>query len=131
MTRAARLTALLGLLAVAAVALQLPDLPTPAPPPRPQASPTPAPPRPRPTHEREQTGRALPQAVLEQRPLLTHLPIRLAGVTIAAAGPTGDGRTRLTISAGPRGRAYGRALYGRTLRLFGDSGHGYQVRWTE
>lgn len=139
MTRAARAVALGVLLLVAAVALRLPDTefrqPRPAARhPTPTASATPPSVSQRETDRQDRVGaahRRRETRAFDERPLLAALPIRLGGVGIAIEGLAPDGvTTELRVSAGPRGRVYAEALYGRALAAFGDTGGAYEVRWT-
>jgi hypothetical protein len=133
--------ALIGL-ALAAATLERKSLPhppaTPAPRPLTPARPptvTPAPP-----HVRENAidrqdrttarQRQREAAAFDRRPLLSHLPLRLAGITIAIAGLADDERTTiLSLNAGPRSRADALALYRRALTVYDDPGRAYRLRW--
>lgn len=67
----------------------------------------------------------------DRRPLLSVLPLELAGVRIRIAGLAADDRTTiLSISAGRRGRDFAEALYRRALAAYGDSGDEYTVQWS-
>jgi hypothetical protein len=69
--------------------------------------------------------------VFDGRPLLTQLPLELAGVRIDIAGLAADGETTLlSIDPGTRSRAHARAIYRRVLAAYRDTGHAYQLEWT-
>jgi hypothetical protein len=75
--------------------------------------------------ERERESRAF-----DSRPLLTRLPLELAGVRIDIAGLAADGRTTiLSIDPGTRSRAHARAVYEHALAAYRDSGHAYGLEW--
>lgn len=141
MRQATRLAVLAGLFALAAIALQLPDLQTPP------SDPGVAPVTPTPTpvatapepltaaqiNRQDRTSAAQRRRetrAFDRRPLLAALPIELAGVRIDIAGLAADQRTTiLELTPGPRGRAYAWAVYRRALAALGDSGHAYSTRW--
>jgi hypothetical protein len=68
---------------------------------------------------------------LDDRPLLTRLPLRFGGVTIDIAGLAADGHTStLVIDRGPRTRVFASAVYRRALATYHDDGRAYRLRWT-
>lgn len=74
--------------------------------------------------------RARESRAFDRRPLLTQLPLELAGVRIDIAGLAADRETTLlSIDPGPRSRAHARAAYERALAAYRDSGHGYELEW--
>jgi hypothetical protein len=97
---------------------------------------TPAPPqRPRAAFDRQDRASAAQRRreirALDDRPLLSRLPLRFAGVTIDIAGLATDGHTTtLVIDPGPRTRAFASAVYRRALATYGDDGRAYRLRWT-
>jgi hypothetical protein len=68
--------------------------------------------------------------VFDSRPLLTQLPLELAGVRIDIAGLAADRETTLlSIDPGTRSRAHARAIYQHALAAYRDSGHAYEPEW--
>ena len=97
---------------------------------------TPAPPSARPRRDRPpgpQHAGAIASAsrsVFDGRPLLTQLPLELAGVRIDIAGLAADrATTLLSIDPGTRSRAHARAVYRRVLAAYRDAGHAYELEW--
>ncbi len=71
------------------------------------------------------------RALFDGRPLLTQLPLELAGVRIDIAGLAADRETTiLSIDPGTRSRAHARAIYRRVLAAYRDAGHAYELEWT-
>ena len=141
--------ALLGLAAIAATAAaitagtgqpadprEIPPRPAPpAPAGAPAARVTPAPPvlgRETINHQ-DRTSRARRRreaAAFDARPLLTRLPLELAGVRIDLAGLAPDGHTTtLAIDPGSRSRPFARRVYRRALATYRDPGRSYRLRW--
>src|SRR4051794_5562011 len=120
MSRFGRLLTLAGLFLVAAVAIEIPDATTDPPiPPQRSAAATATPPAltPAQTNRQDRVGarhRLREVLAFDGRPLLSLLPIELAGVRIEIAGLAVDRRrTIVSVSAGPRGRDYAETLYRR------------------
>ena len=68
---------------------------------------------------------------LDDRPLLSRLPLRFAGVTIDIAGVDADEHTTaLVIDPGPRTRVFASAVYRRALATYRDDGRAYRLRWS-
>ena len=65
---------------------------------------------------------------LDDRPLLSELPLELGDVTIDVAGLTPDGRRALLELTGPNRRA-AEAAYRQVLAALGDPGTAYETRW--
>lgn len=65
---------------------------------------------------------------LDDRPLLTELPLELGPVTIDLGGQAPDRRRALLTLTGPDEHT-ARQVYRQILRALGDSGAAYQVRW--
>jgi hypothetical protein len=139
MTRASTIALALAALAVTGIAIAASTQPIPREPDpaaaaessrTPRAQHTPAPPtlahngldrqdrvdRRRRTHE---------AAVYDRRPLLTHLPLKRAGVRIDIVGLAPDGTALLTIVHHGRSQAHARTIYRRTLAAHADTGRGY------
>jgi hypothetical protein len=74
--------------------------------------------------------RARESQMFDSRPLLTQLPLELAGVRIDIAGLAADRETTLlSIDPGTRSRAHARAIYQHALAAYRDSGHAYEPEW--
>lgn len=69
-------------------------------------------------------------AAHDQRPLLTQLPLTLAGVTIDITGLHADGRhTLLTIRHTRSSHRHARAVYQQALRTARDTGRAYRIQY--
>jgi len=70
---------------------------------------------------------ALESRALEDRPLLTELPLELGPNRIDLAGLTANGRVLLKLTGVSRAAA--EAAYRQTLRALSDPGTTYEIRW--
>jgi hypothetical protein len=66
---------------------------------------------------------------LDERPLLSELPLELGLISIDAAGLTPDGRRTVITLTGPD-RVVAEAAYRQALQALGDPGTAYAPRWT-
>lgn len=139
MTRRMHLGVFAGLFVVAAFAVAIPDQQTVAPPPRKGADRGP-----------DRVGRAAPRLTAREvnrqdrmsqrerrrqlesaltRPLLSLLPLDLAGAHLDVAGIAPSGKVLLRITPGAQGRADAQATLRRTLEALDDPGTAYEIRW--
>lgn len=65
---------------------------------------------------------------LEDRPLLSELPLELGPVALDAAGLAADGRRTIVTVPGPD-RPMAEAAYRQALAALGDPGSAYELRW--